>query len=147
MTHGFSSITVEAPTGGRVYLLGGKTAFVNPRRFGGATWYDHARYRLSVFTREETSAIVAYLEYKRHFDRDVLDKAQIDAALSLFWLDSADGAFGREPQAVFGGARRVPCRDTLEFLGWQRRTVTLREVRSDNRLKPTARRMALELCC
>ncbi len=32
------------------------------------TWHDHARCQLSVFTREEAGAIVAYLEYKRDAD-------------------------------------------------------------------------------
>ena len=46
----------------------GRTQFVNPRRFGAMTFCDYARFRLSVFTREEAGAIVAYLEFKRDED-------------------------------------------------------------------------------
>ena len=88
LTHGFSDTTVELPTKGHVLLIRkGKSAFVNPRRYGATTFYDHARYRLSVFTREEASAIVAYLKFKRDSDPDVCDRAGIDAALELFWLE------------------------------------------------------------
>ena len=53
------------------------------------TSYDYARCRLSVFTREEANAIVAYLEFKRDSDPDVIDKTAIDAALTSFWLERA----------------------------------------------------------
>src|SRR3712207_5078755 len=65
----------------------GRLAFINPRRYGAATSYDYARYRLSVFTREEASAIVSYLKYKRDFDEDVVEQGDIDAALDSFWLE------------------------------------------------------------
>ena len=49
--------------GQRIYEKAiGKSAFVNPRRYGAMTWHDHARCLLSVFTREEAQAIVAYLK-------------------------------------------------------------------------------------
>ena len=53
------------------------------------TSYDYARWRLSVFTREEANAIVAYLVYKRDSDPDVIDGTAIDAALQSFWLERA----------------------------------------------------------
>lgn len=53
------------------------------------TWYDYARYRLSVFSKEEAQAIVAYLTYKRDTDPHMLDKGAIDGALNLYWLDRA----------------------------------------------------------
>jgi hypothetical protein len=59
------------------------------------TSYDYARWRLSVFTREEASAIVAYLEFKRDLDPNVIDRTAIDAALKSFWLERARTA----PQA------------------------------------------------
>ena len=93
LTYGFSDTTVEITTIDRVFVVRkGKSALINPRRYGAATFYDYTRYRLSVFTREEASAIVAYLRFKRDFDRDVFDKAGIDAALDLFWLERADKA-------------------------------------------------------
>ncbi len=88
LTHGFFDTSVEVPTKERVFILtNGRSAFINPRRYGAATFYDYARYRLSVFTREEASAIVAYLKYKRDFDPDVIEKERIEAALDLFWLE------------------------------------------------------------
>jgi hypothetical protein len=93
LTHGFSETTSELPTRERVFVMrNGKSAFINPRRYGAATFYDYARYRLSVFTREEASAIVAYLEFKRDLDQDVFDTAAIDAALDAFWLGRAQMA-------------------------------------------------------
>ena len=53
------------------------------------TSYDYTRWRLSVFTREEANAIVAYLEFKRDLDPNVIDKTAIDAALQSFWLERA----------------------------------------------------------
>jgi hypothetical protein len=53
------------------------------------TFYDHARWRLSVFTREEAAAIVAYLRTKRDADPHQIEMDQFDAALGLFWLERA----------------------------------------------------------
>jgi hypothetical protein len=65
---------------------------MNQRRYGAMTSYDYARYRLSIFTREEADAIVAYLEFKRDADPDIINiinKQPIDAALESFWLERA----------------------------------------------------------
>ena len=67
----------------------GGSAFFNPRRYGAMTSYDYARWRLSIFTREEANTIVAYLEYKRDSDPDVIDSGAIDSALDSFWLERA----------------------------------------------------------
>ena len=93
LTHGFSDWTAEVSAGDRTFAVRqGRTALVNPRRYGAMTSYDYARYRLSVFTREEADAVVAYLEYKRDSDPDVIDTAPIDAALDSFWLERAKEA-------------------------------------------------------
>jgi hypothetical protein len=90
LTHGFSDWTTEVPAGDRTLeIKHGRSAFINPRRYGAMTSYDYARYRLSVFTREEASAIVAYLEFKRDSDPDVIDNTAIDAALTSFWSERA----------------------------------------------------------
>jgi hypothetical protein len=90
LTHGFSDWSTEVPAGDRTLVLRhGKSAFINPRRYGAMTSYDYARYRLSIFTREEAGAIVAYLEYKRDCDPDIIDKRTIEAALDSFWLERA----------------------------------------------------------
>lgn len=56
------------------------------------TSYDYARYRLSVFAREETQAIVAYLNYRRESDVHGIDRAAIDGALNLFWRERTANA-------------------------------------------------------
>ena len=62
LTNGFSDKIVKLPVGSGVYEKTiGKSAFVNPRRYGAMTWHDHARSQLSIFTRDEAGAIVAYL--------------------------------------------------------------------------------------
>ena len=93
LTHGFFETTVKIPTRSRVFVVrSGHSVFVNPRRYGAATFYDYARYRLSVFTREEASAIVGYLRFKHESGQNTSDKAEIDAALSLFWLEREQSA-------------------------------------------------------
>jgi hypothetical protein len=93
LTHGFSDWTTEVPAGERTFeIRHGRSAFINPRRYGAMTSYDYARYRLSVFTREEANAIVAYLEFKRDQDPDIIDRTAVDAALQSFWLERARAA-------------------------------------------------------
>lgn len=93
LTHGFFDFTVKIPAGGREFdVKSGKSALINPRRYGAATANDYARYRLSIFTREEASAIVAYLEYKRNHNPDGFDQPRIDAALDAFWRERARSA-------------------------------------------------------
>lgn len=93
LTHGFSDITVEHRVKERVLLRKtGKTAFVNPRRYGGMTFYDYVCFRLSIFTREEAKAIVAYLLYKRDSDPYKIEIEQIDAALNEYWYQRAADA-------------------------------------------------------
>ncbi len=90
LTHGFSDWTTEVPAADRTFVIRhGRSALINPRRYGAMTSYDYARWRLSVFTREEADAIVAYLVYKRDSDPDVIDGTAIDAALQSFWLERA----------------------------------------------------------
>lgn len=90
LTNGFFDKVVNIPTGNRIYEKTiGKSAFVNPQRYGAMTWHDHARCRLSVFTREEAGAILAYLKYKRESDIHRLNAGDIDAALDNFWRDRA----------------------------------------------------------
>ena len=90
LTNGFIDKVVKIPAGQRIYEKTiGKSAFINPRRYGAMTWHDHARCRLSVFTREEAGAIVAYLEHKRGADSHGLNAEAINAALDSFWRDRA----------------------------------------------------------
>lgn len=91
--HGFVTVSAEVPVGPQNFRRdsGGKR-LLNPQRYGAMTWSDYARYRLSVFTREEAKAIVAYMTYKREHDTMGHDKSRIDAALQEFWLDRAENA-------------------------------------------------------
>ncbi|HEX9921741.1 MAG TPA: hypothetical protein VGD99_03685 [Anaerolineae bacterium] len=88
LTHGFSDVSIEHQIGTRTFVRKtDQSTFINPRRYGGMTFYDYARYRLSVFIREEAQAIVAYLNYKREADPYKLQDQAIEAALNLFWLE------------------------------------------------------------
>ena len=90
LTSGFSDTVVRLPTKARVYEKTiGKSALLNPRRYGAMTFYDYARYRLSIFTCEEAEAILAYLEYRRDSDSDGIDTFSITAALDSFWQKRA----------------------------------------------------------
>lgn len=93
LTNGFYDLSVEVRMKDRVFTVkSGKTALVNPRRYGAMTFYDYARYRLAVFTREEAAAIVDYLIYKREQDESGQERDRIDAALNLFWRERAESA-------------------------------------------------------
>ncbi len=93
LVHGFSDLAIEHQTKIGVFVRKtGRSSFVNPKRYGGATFYDYARWRLSVFTREEAQAIVAYLRYKKASDPYNLQIKEIEAALNLYWLERAEKA-------------------------------------------------------
>jgi hypothetical protein len=94
LTNGFSDSSMVDRRGGRDFVRrwGGST-FINPRRYGAATAYDHWRFRLSVFTREEAAAIVGYLEWRRDAPSSIdNDRRIIDAALERFWRERAASA-------------------------------------------------------
>lgn len=95
LTHGFSDQAHEEQRDGRtvVHRWGG-TELLNPRRYGAMTWADYARYRLSVFPREEAAAIVAYLRWRQDPERGCGDEesALLEAALTGFWLERARSA-------------------------------------------------------
>src|ERR1700730_17628385 len=79
---GFSVTSIQVPVNSRVFTRkGGGSTLMNPRRYGAMTSADYARYRLSVFTREEASAIVAYLNYMQETDTHGMNTRQIVDAL------------------------------------------------------------------
>ncbi len=93
LTHGFYDFSVEAQTSQKTFVLkSGKSHLMNPRRHGAMTVFDYARFRLSIFTREEAGAIVAYLKHKYAHDKYGIEKERIQAALDLFWLDREQNA-------------------------------------------------------
>lgn len=93
LTGGFYDGSIDAPVGSRTFVrrFGGSVP-LNPRRYGAIRFGDYARYRLSVFTREEAQAIVSYLEYKREQETIPLLRGHIDAALESFWRERAAAA-------------------------------------------------------
>lgn len=90
LTRGFHSLEVDVSLGSGAFVrrVGG-SELLNPRRFGAITVEDYARFRLSVFTRDEAAVIVDYLRYRRDIDEDGLDSGAIDVALERFWLARA----------------------------------------------------------
>ncbi len=91
LTQGFYDFSVTVPiAGSNVVIKSGKSTLINPRRYGAATYEDYARYRLSIFTREEVRVIVKYLQHK--CDRDDFEKERVNAALEAFWLKRAQTA-------------------------------------------------------
>jgi hypothetical protein len=51
---------------------------INSRRFGARTWFEHARHRFAILSRDEAAAIVSYLLLMREsddFERDRVDQA------------------------------------------------------------------------
>jgi hypothetical protein len=93
LTHGFHDAVLDIRGATRTWSRRlGASVLLNPRRYGAITFADYSRFRLSVFTREEAAAIVAYLQYKRETDPDGLSGAAIDAALRSFWLERAERA-------------------------------------------------------
>jgi hypothetical protein len=63
---------------------------INPRRYGERTWFDHARYKFSIFNSEEARAIVAYLNLSKSSDE--FSRQKIDEALKHYWLQRAESA-------------------------------------------------------
>jgi hypothetical protein len=93
LTHGFAEWTSTVRVGGKDWRRRyGPLILLNPRRYGAMTLGDCARYRLSVFAREEAVAIVAYLRHVTARDDRGLSDGAVDAALRLFWLSRAQHA-------------------------------------------------------
>lgn len=93
LTHGFRMNEFDYPGVTRTFVRRtGGASLLNPRRYGAMTWEDHARFRLSVFSREECVTIVDYLRHKRALDSASIQVPAIDAALSTFWQSRAAAA-------------------------------------------------------
>lgn len=87
---GFSDFAVTHRVDGQEFIIrSGGSQFINPRRYGASRFIDHARQRLSVFCREEASAIVAYLEQVMSRPSRETDRRAIEAGLVGYWRDRA----------------------------------------------------------
>lgn len=90
LTHGLATSVHEHEVDGHVFVRrSGPHVLLNPRRYGAMTWSDHARQRLSVFTREEARAIVAYLQCRQAAMELDAERSRIEQALDAFWLERA----------------------------------------------------------
>lgn len=98
LTHGFKRISVDTPNGS---VTTGGTTLLNPKRYGAISWDDHARYRLSVFAREEAQAIVAYLIWRRENALLAITREAITIALDGFWIERSESA---PPADALGGS-------------------------------------------
>ena len=91
VTSGFFNFQVEVEKNHRKFIIkSGRSRLMNPRLYGATTFHDYALHRLSIFTREESAAIVAYLEYK--WEADECERQRIDDALNAFWRERAQTA-------------------------------------------------------
>lgn len=91
LVSGFSDVRVEVKKDNRSFVMkSGRSQLVNPRLYGASSFLDYARYRLSVFTREEAQAIVSYLEYKQIYDE--CESNRIEQALNDYWRERARNA-------------------------------------------------------
>jgi hypothetical protein len=100
LVHGFSNLSVPHEIQGRVFVRKtGKDAYINPKRYGALTFEDYARFRLSVFSRQEAGAIVKYLEFTREKNQDAVQHDQINAALNSFWYTRMESAPGSQDLA------------------------------------------------
>lgn len=93
LTTGFRTASIELKVGERTFVQQfGGTTLLNPLRYGAMRMEDYARFRLSIFTREEASAIVSYLEYKRDHEEIASLREPVTAALERFWKGRSESA-------------------------------------------------------
>jgi hypothetical protein len=93
LTHGFHEWTYGMAVGNREWPRRfGPSVLLNPKRYGAMTLSDYARFRLSVFTREEAGAIVTYLNFAAARDDLGTRRPGIESAVKLFWLERVRAA-------------------------------------------------------
>lgn len=64
-----------------------KNDAINPIRYGARTVWDYYTYRYSVFSKDQSMAIVSYLKYKLD-EGELMDSERTDIieALENYWL-------------------------------------------------------------
>src|SRR5262249_39757422 len=60
-----------------------RTERINPRRYGERTWFDAARCKFAMFTRQEVQAIVEYLNLRA--ESTPSERKTVDEALKNYW--------------------------------------------------------------
>ncbi|MDD2806419.1 MAG: hypothetical protein PHV33_12770 [Elusimicrobiales bacterium] len=66
-----------------------ESGVINRKRYGDRTWWDYMTFRLSVFSREQCSAIAEYLRFK--LESPDSNKFVIEKALEHYWDPRAKG--------------------------------------------------------
>jgi hypothetical protein len=93
LTHGFVDFSTTMDVGDQTFTRSsGRTRLINPIRYGALTFLDYARHRLSVFCREEATAILTYLEYAHEAPWHEYSRDAIEAAIADFWRARASNA-------------------------------------------------------
>jgi hypothetical protein len=93
VTHGFVDLSTTIDVAGQAFMRSsGRSRLINPLRYGAVTFLDYARYRLSIFCREEAAAILAYLEFAREAPEHDFSREAIERAIDEFWKARAVGA-------------------------------------------------------
>jgi uncharacterized protein DUF6714 len=97
LTHGFTDASTSIEIGDQRFVRTiGRTHLINPLRYGALTSFDYARYRLSIFCREEATAILAYLEFAHQTPEREFSRSDIERAIAEFWTARAADAPDRE---------------------------------------------------
>lgn len=60
---------------------------VNRHMYGESTWFDHVSDRFAVFTTAEANAVLGYLLWVAHRDRDMY--GTIAEAIQNYWMPRA----------------------------------------------------------
>ena len=93
LTYGFTDASTSIEIGDQRFARTiGRTHLINPLRYGALTSLDYARYRLSVFCREEAAAILAYLEFAHESPEHEFSHSDIERAIAEFWTARAADA-------------------------------------------------------
>ncbi len=71
LTHGLDDASKDEP--------------INPRRYGGRTWFDHARHKFAMFNLAEVRAIIGYLGLCRDKEGLPFEQERVDQALTNYW--------------------------------------------------------------
>ncbi len=93
LANGFTSSESTMDVDGRKWVrrYGGDVP-LNPRRYGAIVWRDRARFHLSVFSREEALAIIAYLRHRAEIEEDDEQRQTIERAIGEFWTERSQRA-------------------------------------------------------
>jgi len=67
-----------------------KSQLINPRSYGNKTWFDDARERFTAFDRDQSLAVIAYLEWAAEA-HDGFEREYVEPALDNYWRGKVAG--------------------------------------------------------